>query len=93
MQHWLRSDLEEPLPDSLVHDDECMLRKHGLLGRVEAVFLLHDLVQLLQLVADDLGPHGVTDAVSVNEDVVWELALVVIAEGLESALDVALENA
>jgi len=55
--------------------------------------LLHDLVELLELVADDLGSHGVTNSVSVDKDVVWELALVVVAESLERALEVFLKNA
>ena len=84
--------LEESLSDSLVYDDQGVLREHRLLGRVEAVLLLHDLVELLELVADDLSPHGIANSVSVDEDVVWELALVVVAEGLECALEVFLEN-
>ena len=54
--------------------------------------MLHDLVELLELVADDLSSHGIANSVSVDEDVVWELALVVVAEGLECALEVFLEN-
>jgi len=54
--------------------------------------LLHDLVELLELVADDLSSHGIADSVSVDEDVVWELATIVVAESLECALEVFLEN-
>ena len=85
--------LEESLPDSLVDNDQRVLRQRWLLGSVEAVLLLHDLVELLELVADDLGSHGVTNSVSVDKDVVWELALVVVAESLERALEVFLKNA
>lgn len=54
--------LEESLPDSLVHDDQGVLREHRLLslilgGWIHGVLLLHDLVELLELVADDLSPH------------------------------------
>ena len=84
--------LEESLSDSLVHNDQGVLRELVLLGRVDAVLLLNDLVELLELVADDLSPHGIANSVSVDEDVVWELALVVVAEGLECALEVFLEN-
>lgn len=55
--------------------------------------MLHDLCELLELVGDDLGSHRVTDSISVDEDVVWELALVVVSESLESALEVLLEHA
>ena len=65
---------------------------HILDGAIHAVLLLHDLVELLELVADDLSPHGIANSVSVDEDVVWELTIVVVAEGLECALEVFLEN-
>jgi hypothetical protein len=55
--------------------------------------LLHNLVELLELVVDDLGTHRVTDTVPVDEHVVRQLALVVIAEGLERALEVTLQDA
>ena len=43
--------------------------------------------------ADDLCSHGVAYSVSVDENVVWKLAIVVITEGLESAFEVSLEHA
>jgi hypothetical protein len=41
---------------------------------------------------NDLGPHRVANTVSVDEDVIWKLAVVVVSECLESALEVFLEN-
>jgi hypothetical protein len=58
----------------------------------QRVLLLHDLVQLLQLMLDDLAPHRVADAVSVNEDVVGQRALVVVSECLECILEVLLQH-
>lgn len=88
-----RTNLEEPLPHPLVHDDERMLRQlRRLLWSVKGVLLLNDLVELFQFMVDDLGPHRVTDTVPVDEDVVGQLALVVVPEGLEGTLEVALEH-
>ena len=58
----------------------------------QRVLLLHDLVQLLQLMLDDLAPHRVADAVSVNEDVVGQRASVVVSECLECILEVLLQH-
>jgi len=55
--------------------------------------LLHNLCELLELVGNDLGPHRVTDSISVDEDVVWELTVIVVSESLESALEVLLKHA
>jgi len=87
------TNLEESLPNSLVDDDQGVLWQRWLFGWVKAILLLHYLRELLELVGDDLGPHRVTNSISVDEDVVWELALVVVSESLESALEVLLEHA
>lgn len=87
------TNLEESLPNSLVDDDQGVLWQRWLFGWVKAILLLHYLRELLKLVGDDLGPHRVTNSISVDEDVVWELALVVVSECLESALEVLLEHA
>lgn len=42
--------------------------------------------------SNDLGPHGVTNSISVDEDMVWELTVVVLSEGLEGTLKVLLEH-
>ena len=42
--------------------------------------------------ADDLSSHGVSDSISVDENVVWQFAIVVVTEGLECALKVFLQN-
>ena len=97
-------NLEEPLADALVDDDQGRLGEFWLLLLVflvlrlvhfgsEGVLLLHDLVELLQLVLDDLSPHGIADTVSVNEDVIGQLALVVVSECLEGILEVLLQHA
>ena len=59
----------------------------------DAVLLGDDLVELVELFVNDHLSHGITDTISVDEDVVWELAIVVVSESLESALEVLLEHA
>ena len=86
-------DLEEPLSDALVDNDEgCLRHRRRLLvlrrARAEGVLLPNDLVKLLELVLDDLGAHGVTDTVTVDDDVVRKLATAVVSEGLEGVLEV-----
>ena len=87
----VHSLLEESLSDSLVHDDQGVLWKARVSG-LELVLLLDNLVKLLQFVGDDLGSHGVSDTVSVDDDVVWESAVVLVSECLESTLEVLLEH-
>ena len=88
-----RADLEEPLSHALVHDDEGVLRARLLLARVETVLLVDNFLELFKLVIDHLLSHGVADTITVNENVIRQLAVVVISERLERALEVALENA
>jgi len=84
--------LEESLPNSLVHNNEGVLwLLHNMLS-VLIVLLVDDLVQLVELVADDLLPHRVTDSIPVNEDVVGKLATIVISKGLEGTFKVLLEH-
>ena len=89
----LATELEEALSDSLVDDDESGLGKFALvLLRLVVVLLLHNLVELLQLVLDHLRTHRVAHSISVDEDVVGQLALVVVSERLESVLEVLLKD-
>lgn len=83
--------LEESLSDSLVDDDQGVLWKARVSG-LELVLLLDNLVELLQLVGDDLGSHGVSDTISIDDDVVWEGTVVLVSECLESTLEVLLEH-
>lgn len=84
--------LEEPLSDSLVDNDQSVLWQNWLLCWIETVLLLYDLLKLFKFVSDNLGSHGVADTISVDEDVIRQLSLVVISECLEGALKVLLEN-
>jgi hypothetical protein len=89
----IHSLLEEPLADSLVHDDESNLGRRVLgLARLvgsltgvceHAVLILADLVQLFQLEVDDLLAHGVAYTVAIDEDVVGHLATVKLSVALE----------
>lgn len=90
--------LEESLANSLVHDDQgdlgllnldrsLALLERRLVFRVETVFFLYDLVELVELVVDDLLAHGITYTIPVDEDVLGHLAIEV-AVALEGALEV-----
>ena len=81
--------LEEPLSDTFVHNDECdfrMLLAWGVL--ITTVLHLNDAVKLSQLLVDDLLSHGVTDTVTVDEDVTWHGTIVKLTVALESTLEV-----
>ena len=84
--------LEESLSHSFVHDNQGVLRQDWLFRWVKAILLLHDLFELFKLMTDNLSSHGVSDSVSVDEDVIWQLSLVVISECLEGTLEVLLKH-
>lgn len=91
----LATELEESLTHALVHNDQSRLRELNLslLLAGKSVLLLHNLVQLLQLVLNDLATHGVADTVAIDEDVIRKRAGVVVTEGLERVLEVLLQDA
>ena len=76
--------LEESLTHSLVHNDQSDV---GVLlgGRLRVASVLHrdDAVELLELLVDDLLAHGVTDTVTIDEDVARQHAIVELAIRLE----------
>ena len=81
--------LEEALSHTLVHNDEGDVRML-LAGRVLVSGVLHldNAVELGQLLVDDLLAHGVTDTVTVDEDVARHGPVVELAVALEGALEV-----
>lgn len=91
----LATELEESLTHALVHNDQSRLRELNLslLLAGKSVLLLHNLVQLLQLVLNDLATHRVADTVAIDEDVIRKRAGVVVTEGLERVLEVLLQDA
>lgn len=90
---FLASELEESLSDSFVDNDKSGLGQFTLiLFRLVVVLLLHDLVKLLKFVLDHLRPHRIADTISVDEDVVGKLAIVVVSKGLESVVEVLLKD-
>lgn len=58
----------------------------------QLVLLLNYFVQLLQLVLDHLLTHRISYSVSVDEDMVRQLSVVVISESLERVLEVSLKH-
>jgi len=81
--------LEESLSHTLVHNDQGDFRD-GLSGGLRIASVLHgdDAIELLQLLVNDLLAHGVTDTVTVDEDVGGEASVVELAVGLEGAREV-----
>jgi hypothetical protein len=73
------------LANTLVHDDQGDLGWVilTLLAIEEAVLLLDDLIQLLKLEVDHLLAHGITNTITVDENVIWHLARVEITVALE----------
>lgn len=83
--------LEETLTHALVHNDQRDLRPLSLVvvvGCIHAILFRNDGIELLQLEIDDLLAHGITDTITVDEDVSWHLAAVEIAIGSEGTLEV-----
>lgn len=88
----LLSLLEESLANTLVHDDQCDLR--GLLLVLfrnvilaDAVLKCHNLVKLGEFLVNDLLAHGITDTITVDEDVLGHLT-VEVPVALEGTLEV-----
>lgn len=89
--------LEESLADALVDNDESNFRRFNLLRFLltifagllagEPVLLRDDSVELLKLVVNDLLTHGITDTITVDEDVFGHLP-VELAVAVEGTLEV-----
>lgn len=83
--------LEEPLSDTLVHDDQSHVGK-GVALVLRVVLVSKDLLKLVQLELDDLLSHGIADTITIDEDVVRQCAAVVVLVGCESAAEVLLQD-
>lgn len=81
--------LEESLSDSLVHNNQRDFRM-GLCSilTVSSVLDRDDAVELLELLVDDLLTHGITDTITVDEDMARHDAIVELTVGLEGAREV-----
>jgi len=85
----LSFQLKESLMDSLVDDDESNGWELVLvLVGIQAILLNQDLFQLLELLVDDHLSHGVSHTISVDENVVRQLAVIEILVSLESSCEV-----
>lgn len=88
----LLSLLEEPLANTLVHDDQSDLRSLLLLlffnvVLADSVLKSHNLVELGEFLVNDLLAHAVTDTITVDENVLWHLT-VEVPVALEGTLEV-----
>lgn len=92
----LLSLLEEPLANTLVHNNQSDLRRTLLLffGDVvlaDSVLKCHNLVELGEFLVNDLLAHAVTDTITVDENVLWHLT-VEVPVALEGTLEVVRED-
>jgi hypothetical protein len=85
------SDLEESLSDSLVDENESDLRGFGH-SWWEIVLLSNDLLELLKLQVDDHLSHGITNSISVDENVVRHSSFVEVSVALEGLREIILED-
>jgi hypothetical protein len=81
VQDLVRALLKESLANALVDNDQGNVRQ-GLAFCLGIILVSKDLLELVELVLNDLLSHGVTDTVSVDEDVIWELSAIVITVSL-----------
>ena len=68
---------EESLSNTLIDDDECDIGKWFSL-EFRVIFVGEDFLELIELELYDLLAHGITDSVTIDEDLLWESTLVVI---------------
>lgn len=93
MGAWLSLGLlEESLSHTLVDDNKSDLWKRIDAFSLGIILVSHDLLELIKLELDDLLAHGVTNTITVDEDVIWKLALIVVAICLKSASVVLLQD-
>lgn len=71
----ITSNVEESLSDSLVNEDKSNFGELGL-----TVVVSNDSLQLGELLVKHLLSHGITNTVSVNENVVRQLVVVVLVD-------------
>ena len=64
------SYLEESLSYSLVNNDESMLWVLLFFVCLKTIFLLYNLLKLLKLMFDYLLSHGITNTITINENVI-----------------------
>lgn len=95
--------LEESLTNTLVYDDQgnfwfdirldfnffvLLFRLFlGLSFLEETIFLIDDLVQLVEFLVDDHLSHGITDTITIDENVFWH-RIVKVLVALERSLEV-----
>ena len=82
--------LEDALSDSLVDYDECDFRE--LLSKVFIILFREDLLKLVQLFSDNHLSHGVTNSISVDENMVRHCSFIVLSVSGKSAFVVLLKD-
>jgi hypothetical protein len=86
-----RSLLKESLSHTLVNDDQGNMGKNVTLA-LGVVLISEDLLKLVELELDNLLSHGVTDTITIDEDVVWQVATVEVLIGGKGASEVLLKD-
>lgn len=86
--------LEEPLTNTLVHDNERDLWLFHYLFifiLIKAIFFVDNFVQLFKLIVNNLLTHGVADTITVDEDVLGHVLVKVTIAG-ECTLEVVTQD-
>ena len=84
--------IEETLSDSFVNDYHGNDWRLDSVARSNTIFVCNDNFKLFKLKIYNLLSHGVSDSISVNEDVVRH-ALVILLVSFERAVEIFLQNA
>ena len=83
--------LKESLTHTFVDNDECDFGKWKAFS-LRVVLVCENHLKLVELKLYDLFTHGITNTITIDEDVVWQLSLVIVAVGLECTTEVFLKD-
>lgn len=77
IKSWRSSLFEESLAHSLVYDDKSYLWKFIPLASW-VILVSHNFLELIKLKLDDLLAHRITNTIAIDENVIWETAVIVV---------------
>lgn len=83
--------LKESLSDSFVNNNESYFWS-GLDTIFKAILISTDLFKLLKFIVNNLFSHGITNTISINENVIRHISIIEISVSLESTREIFLEN-
>jgi hypothetical protein len=88
------TSLKESLSNSLVNYDQSDVWHllHALLTTINAILFDTNSFKSLKFCFNDSFSHGVTNTISVNEDMFWESTIVVVSISLERACKILIQG-